>query len=288
MARKVPAKRAATAVAKGDRVLRDRTPVEYNVVKLSEKSVEVPKAAPAPKKAVVAKKKGTKGTKGTSYVVLVKRALKDVDAPGWGVEKIVKFLSVNYPEKTNRRYIRQALNSGVERKTFVKTRLTYRLSKKSQINMSRADPKKTKPKKKSTTKKSTSKKSASKKSTSKKSTSKKSTTKKSVPKTTDAEASSSGPKKAPKKKAVIAPPPTDEQPVGEAKGVWQYYDGGWHDYVPEASSIVEGVYQEFKAAGESPLDIRAIKSGHFSYMVNFTQMDQTNTSTGTIRKIRRA
>jgi len=146
MARKAPAKRAATAVAKGDRVLRDRTPVEYNVVKLSEKSVAVSKAAPAPKKAVVAKKKGAKGSKkgakGTSYVVLVKRALKDVDAPGWGVEKILKFLSVNYPEKTNRRYISLALNSGVERKIFVKTRLTYRLSKKAQINMSRADPKK--------------------------------------------------------------------------------------------------------------------------------------------------
>lgn len=50
--------------------------------------------------------------------------------------------------------------------------------------------------------------------------------------------------------------------------VWQYYDGGWHNYANDASLIVEGVFKEFEAAGEgSGLDIRAIQSGHFSYMV---------------------
>jgi hypothetical protein len=79
----------------GDRELRARKKIEYNVHKLSEQSVFVPKP---PKKAPASKKK--KGTKkktkgaGTTYLVLVKRALKNVDPPGWGVAKILRFLEV--------------------------------------------------------------------------------------------------------------------------------------------------------------------------------------------------
>ena len=47
----------------------------------------------------------------------------------------------NYPDKTNRRNIRLALTSGVDRKVFVKTRASWRLSKKAQENMHRSDPK---------------------------------------------------------------------------------------------------------------------------------------------------
>jgi hypothetical protein len=50
-------------------------------------------------------------------------------------------LGSNYPDKTNRRSVRLALSSGVDRKVFVKTRASWRLSKKAQDNMHRSDPK---------------------------------------------------------------------------------------------------------------------------------------------------
>jgi len=74
---------------------------------------------------------------------------------------------------------------------------------------------------------------------------------------------------------------------GPGKGVWQYFDNGWHDYYPDASNIVEGVYQEYKANPAGGLDIRAVKSGHFSYQVDFLSLTQTNTQTHTVRNIQR-
>lgn len=66
--------------------------VEYNVQKLSDLSVLVPKAPKAKKPA--AKKGGKKVKKtGATYEVLLKRALKKVEAPGWGLESIMKWLA---------------------------------------------------------------------------------------------------------------------------------------------------------------------------------------------------
>jgi len=336
MARKVISRQSGSGGARDG--LRDRKKkVEYNEHKLAVAASFVPK--PAKKKATVKKVAAKKGKKGTTYLVLVKRALKDVEAPGWGVESILNSLVANNPDKNNRRYIRQALNSGVEKKIFIKTKGSYRLSKKAQEKMSRTDKKKkeaAKAKKaatkktdgkksatkkttkktgtkktatkKTATKKTATKKTATKKSTTKKegATKKKVTTKKAATKKTDKKekapvkrvskkkaedsSSASSPKKAKKGKKVIGPSGSDESSsaVSEAAGVWQYYDGGWHNYASDASLIVEGVYKEFIAAGEgSGLDIRAIQSGHFSYMINFREMEQTNTQTGTKRKIKR-
>lgn len=327
MARKPTTKKTSTSGARDG--LRERKKIEYNEHKLAVAASHAPreeevipknkKKTPAPKKTGTTK--GKKAAKGTSYLILVKRALKDVEKPGWGVESVVNFLEANYPEKTNRRFIRQALNAGVEKKLFAKHKASYRLTRETQEKMDRATPKKkttkkattkkagdkkkkTATKKKSTTdKKKTTKKAGEKKkktTTTKKSDKKEGEKKKTTKKAGEKKERKIGEKKkktsedtstspAKKSKKVIGPASDDIPTVTEAVGVWQYYDNGWYNYTGDASRIVEGVYQEFIAAGEgSGLDIRAIQSGHFSYMVNFQNMEQTNTSTGTMRKIRRS
>lgn len=113
MARKPATKKTATADA-GREGLRERKKIEYNEHKLAVAAARVPYVHPpiilssfhsfinnkrvAPKKKAAAPVKKTTGTKkkgkkGTTYLVLIKRVLKDVEAPGWGVESILKHLS---------------------------------------------------------------------------------------------------------------------------------------------------------------------------------------------------
>jgi len=76
--------------------------------------------------------------------------------------------------------------------------------------------------------------------------------------------------------------------------MWKYYmdngvDGkanGWYDYAKEASEHVEATYQEFKM-NKAWLTVRSIKSGHFSYHVNFSTMSQQNLNSKKTRKIQR-
>lgn len=78
----------------------------------------------------------------------------------------------------------------------------------------------------------------------------------------------------------------DHNRVQQGEVMWKYYmdngvDGkvtGWYDYDKEASEHVEATYQEFKM-NKAWLTVRSIKSGHFSYHVNFSNMTQTNLST---------
>jgi hypothetical protein len=56
---------------------------------------------------------------------------------------------------------------------------------------------------------------------------------------------------------------------------WQYWDNGWYNYDKEASNLVEATYQEYlKNPGIT--DVRAVKSGEWTYQVDFRQMLQTN------------
>jgi len=76
--------------------------------------------------------------------------------------------------------------------------------------------------------------------------------------------------------------------TGELVWVWQYYDNGFHNYDPEASAIVEGVYQEYKTSPYTT-DVRSVKSGQWNYLVDFREMTQQNVQheSHTKRKIRR-
>ena len=84
------------------------------------------------------------------------------------------------------------------------------------------------------------------------------------------------------------------------KGViWQYYDksnhnaivknlDGWYDYDKKASDVVEEEWQKY-IKNRAMCDVRAVKSGQFSYQVDFMSWNQTNLdhSAHTKRNIRR-
>jgi hypothetical protein len=56
---------------------------------------------------------------------------------------------------------------------------------------------------------------------------------------------------------------------------WQYWDNGWYNYDKKASKIVEATYQEYlKNPGIT--DVRAVKSGEWTYQVDFRQLTQQN------------
>lgn len=60
----------------------------------------------------------------------------------------------------------------------------------------------------------------------------------------------------------------------EAEWIWQYQHGSWHNYDESAGAVVEHTYQLYLK--EPHIDVRAVKSGHFKYMVDFTNMTQQN------------
>ena len=73
--------------------------------------------------------------------------------------------------------------------------------------------------------------------------------------------------------------------------VWQYQDGGWHDYDPRGSDEVEQTYQLYekeKATGRI-IDVRSVRSGAWEYQVDFRQFTQQNVrhEAHTVRAIRR-
>eukprot|EP00294_Goniomonas_avonlea_P006570 CAMPEP_0114563684 /NCGR_PEP_ID=MMETSP0114-20121206/13263_1 /TAXON_ID=31324 /ORGANISM="Goniomonas sp, Strain m" /LENGTH=239 /DNA_ID=CAMNT_0001749591 /DNA_START=26 /DNA_END=745 /DNA_ORIENTATION=+ len=63
---------------------------------------------------------------------------------------------------------------------------------------------------------------------------------------------------------------------------WQYFldspvDGkvpGWYDYDLSASESVEAAYQDWQS--DATTDVRSVRSGHFSYQIDFNGMTQTN------------
>jgi len=57
--------------------------------------------------------------------------------------------------------------------------------------------------------------------------------------------------------------------------VWQYKHGGWYNYEPAASKIVEEKYQEY-VQNPYKCDVREVQSGYWKYMVDFVNMIQTN------------
>jgi len=100
------------------------------------------------------------------------------------------------------------------------------------------------------------------------------------------------PKKTSKRSSTTAPATEGGQDAPEANdgnGIrWQYYDNGWKYYEQAAADVVEEAYQDYvKDPGQ--FDVRAIKSGHWMYQVDFANMKQTNIQheAHTVREIRR-
>jgi len=85
----------------------------------------------------------------------------------------------------------------------------------------------------------------------------------------------------------------------ETKATWQYYDNnnvnaivkipdGWYDYDQKAGDIVEEEWQKY-IKNRAMSDVRAVKSGQYTYQVDFMAWGQQNLdhSNHTRRKIRR-
>merc|ERR1712187_393402 len=78
-----------------------------------------------------------------------------------------------------------------------------------------------------------------------------------------------------------------------ATGTWQYYlhnsidgkDIGWYNYDDHSAKNMEKFYQLLET--NEGLDVRSITTNYFTYEVDFRNMLQTNTSSGTRRAIRR-
>jgi hypothetical protein len=68
---------------------------------------------------------------------------------------------------------------------------------------------------------------------------------------------------------------TPSKASGELVWVWQYYDGGFHNFDASASDTVEGVYQEYLTSPYT-CDVRAVQSGQWQYEIDFRLMTQTN------------
>merc|ERR1712137_55501 len=86
------------------------------------------------------------------------------------------------------------------------------------------------------------------------------------------------------------------QSSGADKACWEYYiddgvDGkkdGWYPYTKEASAQVEDIFAQHGAnKSGARTSTRFVKSGHFSYSINFDAFTQTNSKTNKTRPIRR-
>jgi len=73
------------------------------------------------------------------------------------------------------------------------------------------------------------------------------------------------------------------------KQFWEYKQNDtWFPYAPEGSAIVEAAYRDY-LNDPNKIDVRAVKSGMWTYQVDFTNMTQTNIQhqNHTVRDIRR-
>jgi len=95
------------------------------------------------------------------------------------------------------------------------------------------------------------------------------------------------PKKARRGKAAAAAEEVEDNNVAE-EYMWEYKErDNWFPYTKEASDIVEAAYKDFLS--DPGVDVRSVKSGMWSYQVDFTNMTQTNIQheNHTVRDIRR-
>jgi len=259
-----------------------------------------------------------------AYFRIIKQFIKQNHSrKGSTRQAILKYIITNYGEP-NSHALSRALQKGINDKKLIRIRKgRYNLSKSERKKKSKKakKPKSKKRPKKSTQKKESkkkdSKKKDSKKKDSKKKDSKKKDSKKKDSKKKDSKTKvKSNVKVKPVKKAPTTTkvakvkvskvatargvPKTksrasdststtlDSTSSGDLVWVWQYYDGGFHNYDPEASNTVEGVYQEYL---NSPYtcDVRAVQSGQWQYEIDFRIMIQTNIQheSHTKRRIRR-
>jgi len=215
------------------------------------------------------------------YLTMLKRILNQEDGrTPVSIIRIYKSIVEKYPVTDNyRRYVGAALKRGQDEGALTRVGASYRLTHKGRDQLKRkkrkgtkkAEKKKKKPTAAKKTKKSKKDSSAPKKK--KKKAEKKGETKKKTPKTKERNSTTTS--------------TPGISPAGY-KFKWQYMDGTWKDYQLNGSDVVEQAYQDYmKNPGKC--DVRAVKSGQWSYQVDFLNLKQTNIQheSHTVRDIRR-
>lgn len=96
------------------------------------------------------------------------------------------------------------------------------------------------------------------------------------------------PKASGRKSKAVPKKATSAAPISKLVWFWQFYDNGWTNYHPDASAVVEGVYQDY-LRHPNMTDVRSVKSGDWNYLVDFRLLQQQNIQheNHTVRKIRR-
>jgi len=297
-------------------VLREKHPRAAKEPKASPAKTAPPVAATKTKKkatAIVSKKTGEKEKRKShpTYQAMIRKALKgDTSRKGTSIQAIYKFIEDNYAVHARARsFVKRALRRLVDDGDITNpTVFRYKLAKttkkspKKKTKKSDKEKKSKKSDKEKKSKKSDKEKKKSKKDTKEKKSTKKVTTKRATKTSTKEKVSplakvARAPKGTTKttrgtakkaSKSAATDSTSESAAPGELKWVWQYFDGGFKNYDVAASDTVEGVYQEYLTSPYTT-DVRSVKSGQWSYLVDFKQWTQQNIQheNHTTRKIRR-
>jgi len=221
------------------------------------------------------------------YLTMLKRILNQGEGrTPVSLIRIYKSIVENYPVTDNyRRYVGVALKRGQDEGVVTRVGASYRLTHKGRDQLKRKKRKGTKKAEKKKKKKKAEKK---KKPTAAKT--KKAKKDSTAPKKKAEKKKAEKKKKAPVIKERNSTTTTSTPGVSPAgfKFKWQYRDGTWKDYQLNGSDVVEQAYQDYmKNPGKC--DVRAVKSGQWSYQVDFLNLKQTNIQheSHTVRDIRR-
>jgi len=237
--------------------------------------LEPPQPFPAPKYRCTKQKEKPKDQRDPKpYLSMIKQAIKECDPNGTSDISIVRYIDTNYAVQGNfKSRIRAALARAVEGKVLNQRKRTYCIAKKKK----KAIKKQTTPKKTDAKGKNKKQRTDQKKKTDT-STRKK---KRSIQKK-DTSSRKQKSKKSHKK--------SEESDSGELVWVWQYLenDGYYYNYHVTASNLVESVYQDY-LSNPRRVDVNAVQSGEWKYMVDFKNMTQQNIQheKHTTRNIRR-
>jgi len=280
----MPRKPAAREVKKPERPKRLLPPKEKKKAVAAVPKKVVKKAPKKAKKNVAAgaKKDGKKNH--PTYESMIRRAIRANEGRLTSLAAIASFITNTFtvPEAF-RRFLRNALKRLEENKTLIKVRASYKLSKAKKKRSSRSKS----PAKKRGAEKEVNAKPEKKQRKRKVAEGKEEEEEEVV----EEEEAAKAPKKkrAPSKKKVVEAEKPEDPSGYKYDHFWQYDDHGWKNYDPTASDVVEEVYQNY-LSNRGDTDVRAVKSGHWEYMVDFLAMKQTNIQheSHTVRNIRRA
>jgi len=241
-----------------------------------------------------------------NFLPMIKDAIAKTNPEGASESKILRYIEINHDYKSNYKlYFRKSLYSAVKRNVLGMKSNKYFIFEDHTPSAKRSKKVAKKSKGDGKRKKSTSikgdKTSIEGDGKRKKSTSIKGDKKRKKTNSKRKEKSQTGnPKKSTKRStsaSSLKTPKQRQQKVSDTDSTskklvwaWQFLenDTNYHNYDKEANDLVESVYQEY-LSNPNRVDVNAVQSGQWKYMVDFRNMTQTNIQheNHTVRQIRR-